>query len=84
MAATKETRSKRVEEARARWIEMSPSALKEELQELRVKSEHLYEEVSVIRALIKALETYLEEEGIEEDEESIYRSDAYASEEDFY
>ena len=64
MAATKETRDKRVEESRTRWMEMSPSALKEELQGLKNKMEHLYEDVLMTRALIKALVAYLEEEGI--------------------
>ncbi|MBE6444860.1 MAG: hypothetical protein E7019_02220 [Alphaproteobacteria bacterium] len=78
MAATKETRARKVEEATQRWIEMETSDLVKELNELEEKEELLSEEISIIRALKKALKEILKDR----DMDDIYRSDDYMSEED--
>lgn len=78
MAATKEIRARKVEEATQRWIEMETSDLVKELNELEEKEELLSEEISIIRALKKALKEILKDRDLDE----IYRSDDYMSEED--
>ena len=78
MAATKEIRARKVDEATQKWIEMETSDLVKELNELEEKEELLSEEISIIRALKKALKEILKDRDLDE----IYRSDDYMSEED--
>ena len=72
MAARHATREQKVAEATERWMNMETSDLIDEMKELEEKEELLSEEVSVIRALKKALKEILQERDLD-----IYSSDEY-------
>ncbi|MBE6453503.1 MAG: hypothetical protein E7017_01280 [Alphaproteobacteria bacterium] len=71
MATTKRVREQKVAEAVERWNEMFSSELIEELQKLNEQEEFHTEELSLVRALKKALKELLTDREIDNYEDDM-------------